>query len=610
MWTNYEEMKKCLYNEEDRSIYLFGASTLGGKAKKLLETTYGTVIEAFLDNDVKKQQDGFEGCRVISPDSLKDKALRGLILICSNKRESIERQLVENGCTQYVFYTEQMVRFIAGYEGKMQTDYRTAAEKAIAWIVSHETAEHGIAYGSTRTEPYPEVTGYIVPTLLQYGHCELAERCIEWLITIQQDDGGFCGARGSRKYVFDTAQILRGLNAAYRNDIRKEQVKYALQKACAYLYSRMQEEGRGGYIPEYRPEENIPETILLYTLAPFREAAGHLQCHEYEQAIQNCMEYYLNHPRFCDVKDLTHFVAYQTEAMIELSRTECIKSVLNYYGNIFHEQGMIPAHEGDEWACMPGAAQFAKCWYLLDDAETAEQVIEWLENYQTETGGFLGSVGIGATYFPAEELSWAVKYYLDANWLRIKWHFNDAAQERIEEFPETVEKGDPRYQTLISRMPKGKKKVLEVGCGKGRFLRRLKEDYPEYELAGLDLSEEMLECLPEGVGAVWGVMEKLPVESESQDVIFCIEALEHSVSKEKAIAEMSRALKKGGRLLIIDKNMKYWGMVQCPAWEKWLENAETLKNMNKYLVKVESFPIPRKGLPDDYMMLWYGEKGE
>ena len=39
------------------------------------------------------------------------------------------------------------------------------------------------------------------------------------------------------------------------------------------------------------------------------------------------------------------------------------------------------------------------------------------------------------------------------------------------------------------------------------------------------------------------------------DAVFCFEVLEHIPDTEKAVAEMARVLKPGGKLLIIDKNI-------------------------------------------------------
>jgi len=70
--------------------------------------------------------------------------------------------------------------------------------------------------GGIRTWPgglqYPEVTGYIIPTLLDYGERKMAFRCANWLATVQNKDGSFNGPDGIPR-AFDTAAVMEGLES-------------------------------------------------------------------------------------------------------------------------------------------------------------------------------------------------------------------------------------------------------------------------------------------------------------------------------------------------------------------------------------------------------------
>jgi hypothetical protein len=44
----------------------------------------------------------------------------------------------------------------------------------------------------------------------------------------------------------------------------------------------------------------------------------------------------------------------------------------------------------------------------------------YLETIQNRTGGFNGSYGKGAKYIAGAEISWAVKYFLDAQLLKMR----------------------------------------------------------------------------------------------------------------------------------------------------------------------------------------------
>ena len=43
----------------------------------------------------------------------------------------------------------------------------------------------------------------------------------------------------------------------------------------------------------------------------------------------------------------------------------------------------------------------------------AEGILKYLERLQNRSGGFYGSYGKDAQYFPNEEISWANKYFID-----------------------------------------------------------------------------------------------------------------------------------------------------------------------------------------------------
>jgi len=61
---------------------------------------------------------------------------------------------------------------------------------------------------------FPEVTGYLIPTLLQYGEVEMAKRAAEYLASVQNLDGSWCGMDGDvRHFVFDTSACIEGLRA-------------------------------------------------------------------------------------------------------------------------------------------------------------------------------------------------------------------------------------------------------------------------------------------------------------------------------------------------------------------------------------------------------------
>ena len=77
------------------------------------------------------------------------------------------------------------------------------------YIKGLELQSGGIA-GWKGAPAYPEASGYLIPTLLDYGERELAVRLADWLVSIQNDDGSFCDMYGQKRS-FDTAAVMEGL---------------------------------------------------------------------------------------------------------------------------------------------------------------------------------------------------------------------------------------------------------------------------------------------------------------------------------------------------------------------------------------------------------------
>ena len=171
---------------------------------------------------------------------------------------------------------------------------------------------------------------------------------------------------------------------------------------------------------------------------------------------------------------------------------------------------------------------------------------------------------------------------------RIRSSFDDASRDE-EHFPSTI---DPRicHVKLILDFfgdLRGRK-VLDVGCGKGRFARIVKERNPEAEVWGLDISEEMLRYVPEGITTRAGSMTELPFADGEFDAAYATESLEHAVEIEKAVAEMCRVVKPGGRIVVIDKNAEQTGRLETPEWEKWFTRRELEKLLGRHCREVSS----------------------
>ena len=109
---------------------------------------------------------------------------------------------------------------------------------ALTWIANYTINENGIVVSSLEQRIYPEVTGYYIPTLLRWGLKEQALKYVNYLLTIQNDDGSWNEPSGTYKYTFDTGQILKGLYEFIDEDVK---YKEAFLKGCDYIVAQQRE---------------------------------------------------------------------------------------------------------------------------------------------------------------------------------------------------------------------------------------------------------------------------------------------------------------------------------------------------------------------------------
>jgi ubiquinone/menaquinone biosynthesis C-methylase UbiE len=192
----------------------------------------------------------------------------------------------------------------------------------------------------------------------------------------------------------------------------------------------------------------------------------------------------------------------------------------------------------------------------------------------------------------------------------IRQSFEEAASDE-EHFPSTI---DPRiyHVQLILEYLGGlsNRRVIDVGCGKGRFARIVKERHPTATVVAFDLAEAMLRRVPAEVSACSGTMTALPFASEAFDGAYATESLEHAVDIEAAVAELCRVVKPGGRIVIIDKNAEHWGRLKTPQWEKWFRREELEKLLRRHCREASSRFISywEDVEPDGLFLAWLARK--
>lgn len=115
------------------------------------------------------------------------------------------------------------------------------------------------------------------------------------------------------------------------------------------------------------------------------------------------------------------------------------------------------------------------------------------------------------------------------------------------------ERGRPSYppETIDWLLPDGAQDVLDLGAGTGKLTTRLVER--GLDVVAVDPIPEMLELLSNSLPdtpALLGTAEEIPLADNSVDAVLVAQAW-HWFDPERAVKEVSRVLRPGGRLGLV-----------------------------------------------------------
>lgn len=192
----------------------------------------------------------------------------------------------------------------------------------------------------------------------------------------------------------------------------------------------------------------------------------------------------------------------------------------------------------------------------------------------------------------------------------IRAFFNQAAADE-EHFPSSIDPRILHVKLVLDQIGDvNEKRVADLGCGKGRFARIVKERNPRASVVALDLAEAMLAGVPPEIDRVAATLTALPLKTAAFDAAYATESLEHAVDIEAAVGELCRIVKPGGRIVIIDKNRDAWGRLATPAWERWFGRREMEKLLKRHCREVSSRPISywEDVKPDGLFLAWTAAK--
>lgn len=496
---------------------------------------------------------------------------------------------------------------------KKKIDYLEKYRLAKQWIERYSVDNKGIAVESSQPKIiYPEVTGYYIPTLLKFGDREKAVNYGDYLLTIQNEDGSWSEPIGKIAYTFDTSQILKGLIALIENGLDKnDKYKIALLKGCDWILSMQREDGSIA-TPDYSYwqlpyDKNVPEAIHIYCLEPLGKTSKLYNLPRYKECIKKALKFYLFQENLTDFNTLSHFHAYIIEGLIDIGEIDRARSAMQQI-ELFHQKanGSIPAYSDVDFVCSTGLFQYAVCWYKLGETKLADKVFNYAINLQNKSGGWYGSYGKKANYFPEGEISWAVKYFLDAIYYGQKAKYKQCANI----FSDNIDSNDGRYLVIEEELNNDNyQEVLDLGCGKGRYTKKLIEKYPNKKFYCVDLSTKVMEYIDFDVEKKEGSILNIPYLDNKFDFVFITEALEHTIDIDNAIREISRIIKPNGKVVIIDKDKKFLGKLELAQFEQWFDEQELCKlleknGFNSYVKTDIQYKDSKNGL----FNAWIGEK--
>jgi hypothetical protein len=311
---------------------------------------------------------------------------------------------------------------------------------------------------------YPETTGYIVPTMIDYARhrneaiwFERARRAADWLVSIQMENGAFPGGVVDEEPVvpvtFNTGQILFGLVAAA--NALGDRYRGPMLRAADWLVETQSTDGawRQHGSPFATPGEKVYDAHVAWALFETERSVGEKRHGEAGLAnVRWALRSQRSNGFFdnCCLTDatmpLTHTIGYVLRGVVEAHRFSNDPALLDSACltasaliTVLGANGFLPGRLDPEWrpaanwACLTGTVQVAHCWLLLhaatgdgrflDAGSRANEFVRRTIRVQAPPGvrgGVKGSYPVDGGYNPYVFLNWAAKFFVDANLLEAR----------------------------------------------------------------------------------------------------------------------------------------------------------------------------------------------
>lgn len=342
----------------------------------------------------------------------------------------------------------------------------TVAAAGIEWLKRSQDMSIHHDGGSSRdyslikgwASSYPETSGYIVPTLIDYADrtndqalADRAKRMLDWLVSIQFPEGGFQGGKVDANphvpVTFNTGQILLGLAAGVRRF--GEDYRAPMNLAAAWLRDSLDADGcwRKHATPFAAPGEKAYETHVswgLFEAARLESNSGFgeagLKQVRWALTKQADNGWFASNCLSSPDEPLTHTIGYVLRGVIEAYRFSgeaellaAAQKTADALLKVVERDGRIGGRLDKDWrptvdwVCLTGSVQIAACWFLLfsitgkgaylEAAKRANCYVRrtvHLTGNPDVVGGLRGAFPVNGKYGSYEYLNWAAKFCIDA----------------------------------------------------------------------------------------------------------------------------------------------------------------------------------------------------
>ncbi|MEU1053523.1 class I SAM-dependent methyltransferase [Streptomyces sp. NPDC005876] len=109
----------------------------------------------------------------------------------------------------------------------------------------------------------------------------------------------------------------------------------------------------------------------------------------------------------------------------------------------------------------------------------------------------------------------------------------------------------PRYDLpglVAERLGDVRGRVVDIGCGNGKFIQRLRQDRPDLSLFGFDIAPGILSGVPSPVAVADAT--RLPLAAGSVDAALALHMLYHVPDIPQTVMELARVIARSGVVIV------------------------------------------------------------